>query len=68
MPPSLLPRSDSSPPQPPAFLRAFSSGKFNLQAGLKLPHKNVSMIDDNKDITILMRIKVVKKWNSEHKV
>ena len=59
MPPSVLPRSDSSPSPPQLSEEPSPQIKFNLQAGLKLPHINVSVIDDNKDITILIRIKVV---------
>ena len=58
-PPS--PLGPAHPAPPPSFLSAFSSGKFNLQAARTLPHINVSKMDDNKDITILIRIKVIKK-------
>lgn len=45
----------------PVSLLVSPSSKPTLQTRLKLTHPNVSVIDDSKDITILIRMKVFKK-------
>lgn len=60
----------AGPPLPPTGFLSFSTVlaclpasqqhsppvKFHLQTGPKLTHVNASVIDDSKDVTILMRI------------